>query len=139
MEKIETFYEEYEDMLEEYLEDIRRNLRNTNEKYIKLNKEFHEILDKNEDLVWILEGDIKDRKLSNEECFALSKLVEIYTDMQSIEEREIFFLGGKEAYFLFKRIGALKWVLPRFLEYASNVFVLTLQIHIRMRQVPNPK
>lgn len=108
MEKIETFYEEYEDMLEEYLEDIRRNLRNTNEKYIKLNKEFHEILDKNENLVWILEGDIKDRKLSNEECFALSKLVEIYADMQSIEEREIFFLGGKEAYFLFKKIGALK-------------------------------
>ena len=139
MEKIETFYEEYEDMLEEYLEDIRRNLRNTNEKYIKLNKEFHEILDKNENLVWILEGDIKDRKLSNEECFALSKLVEIYADMQSIEEREIFFLGGKEAYFLFKKIGALKWILPRFLEYASNVFVLTLQIHIRMRQVPNPK
>ena len=29
MEKIETFYEEYEDMFEEYLEDIRRNLRNT--------------------------------------------------------------------------------------------------------------
>ena len=25
MEKIETFYEEYEDMFEEYLEDIRRN------------------------------------------------------------------------------------------------------------------
>ena len=26
----------------------------------------------------------------------------------NIIEREIFFLGGKEAYFLFKRIGALK-------------------------------
>ena len=139
MGKIETFYEEYEDMLEEYLEDIKRNLRNNNEEYIKLNKEFHEILDKNENLVWILEGDIKDRKLSNEECFALSKLVEIYTDMQSMEEKEIFFLGGKEAYFLFKKIGVLKWVLSRFLEYASNVFVLTLQIHIRMGQVPNPK
>ena len=132
MGKIETFYEEY-------LEDIKRNLRNNNEEYIKLNKEFHEILDKNENLVWILEGDIKDRKLSNEKCFALSKLVEIYTDMQSMEEKEIFFLGGKEAYFLFKKIGVLKWVLSRFLEYASNVFVLTLQIHIRMGQVPNSK
>ena len=101
MGKIETFYEEY-------LEDIKRNLRNNNEEYIKLNKEFHEILDKNENLVWILEGDIKDRKLSNEKCFALSKLVEIYTDMQSMEEKEIFFLGGKEAYFLFKKIGVLK-------------------------------
>ncbi len=108
MEKIENFYEEYEDMFEEYLEDIRRNLRNTNEEYIKLQKEFHKFMDKNENLVWVLEGDIKDRNLSNEECFALSKLVEIYTDMQSIEEKESFFLGGKEAYFLFKKIGALK-------------------------------
>ena len=108
MEKIENFYEEYEDMFEEYLEDIRRNLRNTNEKYIKLNKEFHEILDKNENLVWILEGDIKDRNLSNEDCFALSKLVQIYYDMQLIEEKEIFFLGSKEAYFFFKKIDILR-------------------------------
>ena len=108
MEKIETFYEEYEDMFEEYLEDIKRNLRNNNEEYIKLRKEFHEILDKNENLVWILEGDIKERNLSNEECFKLSKLVEIYTDMQSIEEREIFFLGGKEVYLLLRKIGVLK-------------------------------
>ena len=108
MEKIETFYKEYEDCFEEYLEDIRRNLRNTNEEYIKLQKEFHETLDKNKNLVWILEGDIKDRNLSNEECFALSKLVEIYTDMQSIEEKEFFFLGGKEAYFLLRKIGVLK-------------------------------
>lgn len=108
MEKIETFYEEYEDMFEEYLEDIKRNLRNNNNEYSKLHKEFHKILDKNENLVWILEGDIKDRNLSNDECFALSKLVQIYYDMQSIEEKEIFFLGGKEVYFLFKKMEVLK-------------------------------
>ena len=78
------------------------------EKCKKLQKEFHKFMDENENLVWVLEGDIKDRNLSNEECFALSKLVEIYTDMQSIEEKEIFFLGCKEAYFLFKKIGVLK-------------------------------
>lgn len=108
MEKIETFYKEYEDMFEEYLEDIRRNLRNNNEEYIKLQNEFHKILDKNENLVWILEGDIKGRNLSNDECFALSKLVQIYYDMQSIEEKEIFFLGGKEVYFFFKKMEVLK-------------------------------
>lgn len=108
MEKIETFYKEYEDMFEEYLEDIKRNLRNNNEEYIKLHKEFHNILDTNENLVWILEGDIKDRNLSNEECFALSKLVQIYYDMQLIEEKEIFFLGSKEAYFFFKKIDILR-------------------------------
>ena len=30
------------------------------------------------------------------------------------------------------------WVLIRFLEYASNVFVLTPQILSRMGQIPNP-
>ena len=28
--------------------------------------------------------------------------------MQSIEEKEIFFLGSKEAYFFFKKIGIIK-------------------------------
>ena len=96
-------------------------------------------MDENENLVWVLEGDIKDRNLSNEECFALSKLVEIYTDIQSIEEKEIFFLGCKEAYFLFKKIGVLKWVLSRFLEYASNVFVLTHTNTHKNGTSPKPK
>ena len=108
MEKIETFYEEYEDMFEEYLENVKRDLRNNNEEYIKLCKEFHNILDENENLLWVLEGNIKDRNLSNDECFALSKLVKIHYDIHSIEEKEIFFLGCKEAYFLFKKIGVLK-------------------------------
>lgn len=108
MEKIETFYEEYEDMFEEYLEDIKRNLRNNNKEYSKLHKEFHKILDENENLVWILEGNIKDRILSRDECFALSKLIQIYYDMQSMEEKEICFLGGKEVYFLLKKMEVLK-------------------------------
>ena len=95
-------------MFDEYLENVRRELRNNNEKYIELQNEFHKILEKNENLIWVLEGDVKDRNLSNEECFSLSKLVKIYCEMQSIEEREIFFLGGKEVYFFFKKIGILR-------------------------------
>ncbi len=108
MEKIESFYKEYEDMFEEYLENSRGYLKDNNEKYAELQNDYNKILEQNENLIWVLEGDIKDRKLSNEECFALSKLVQIYYDMQSIEEQEIFFLGGKEAYFFFKKIGILK-------------------------------
>ena len=107
MEKIETFYKEYEDLFEEYLDNVRRNLKNNNEKYIKLQKQYHKILDENENLIWVLEGDIKDRTLSNDECFTLSKLVKIHYDIHSIEEKEIFFLGGKEAYFFFKKLGIL--------------------------------
>lgn len=108
MEKVESFYKEYEDMFEEYLENSRRYLKENNEKYAKLKEEYDKILEQNENLTWVLEGEIKDRSLSNEECFLLSKLVQIYYDMQSIEEQEIFFLGGKEAYFFFKKLDALK-------------------------------
>lgn len=108
MEKVESFYKEYEDLFEEYLDNVRRNLRNNNEEYIELQKEYHKILDENENLVWVLEGQTEGRNLSNKECSALAKLVQIYYDMQSIEEKEIFFLGGKEAYFFFKKIGILR-------------------------------
>ena len=107
MEKVESFYKEYEDLFEEYLENIKWNLRNSNKKYSELQKEYHKILDENEKLIWVLEGEIKDRTLSNDECFALSKLVKIHYDIHSIEEKEIFFLGGKEAYFFFKKLGIL--------------------------------
>lgn len=103
-----TFYKEYDDMLKQYLEDSIIKLKRTNKKYKRLHEDFCKILDENENLAWVLEGEIKDRTLSNNECFALSKLVKIYFAMQAIEEKEFFFLGGKEIYFLFKKIGALR-------------------------------
>lgn len=53
MSKIKSFYKEYEDIVEEYLEDIIGN-------------------------------------------------------MKEIEAKELFFLGGNEAYFYFKNMGVLK-------------------------------
>lgn len=108
MEKVETFYNEYEDLFEEFLENIKSNLKNSNEKYLELQREYHKILDKNENITWVLEGNIEGRTLSNTECFELSKLVQIYYELKEIEEKEIFFSGGKEAYFFFKKIGILK-------------------------------
>ena len=105
---VKTFYKEYDDMLEQYLEDSIVKLKRTNKKYKRLHEDFCKILDENENLAWVLEGEIKDKTLSNNECFALSKLVKIYFAMQAIEEKEFFFLGGKEMYFLFKKIGALR-------------------------------
>lgn len=101
---MENFYTEYVDMFVEYIEDIKRYLRNTNEEYVKLQNKVHDILDKNENLTWILEGEIKDRTLSNGECLELSELVKIYYDIQSIEEKEIFFSGSREAYLFLKKL-----------------------------------
>ena len=106
--EIKSFYKEYEDMFEEYLEDVKRILRRKNQKYIKLQEKYHKILDENENLVWILECQTESRNLSNKECIALAKLVQIYYDMQTIEEKEIFFLGGKEVYFLLRKMKILK-------------------------------
>ena len=106
--EIKSFYKEYEDMFEEYLQDVKRILRKKNQKYIKLQEKYHKILDENENLVWILEGQTENRNLSNKECIALAKLVQIYYNMKSIEEKEIFFLGGKEVYYFFKKIGILR-------------------------------
>ena len=89
MSEIKSFYKEYEDMFEEYLEDIIGNLKNKN-------------------LNWVLEGQNEGRNLNNYECKMLSKLVQIFYDMKEIEAKELFFLGGNEAYFYFKNMGILK-------------------------------
>lgn len=89
--EIKSFYKEYEDMFEEYLDDVKKILKKKNQKYIKLQEKYHKILDENENLVWVLEGQNENRNLSNKECKALAELVEIYHDMKSIEEKEIFF------------------------------------------------
>lgn len=108
MSEIKNFYEEYEDMFEEYLEDIIGNLKNKNEKYKKLYQEYNDLLSKNKNLNWVLEGQIAGRTLNNYECKMLSKLVQIYFDMKEIEAKELFFLGGNEAYFYFKNMSILK-------------------------------
>ena len=54
--EIKSFYKEYEDMFEEYLDDVKRILRKKNQQYIKLQEKYNKILDENENLVWVLEG-----------------------------------------------------------------------------------
>ena len=108
MKELKTFYEEYVDVFEDYLQNARKNLKKSSEKYNKLSKEYREILLKNKNLNWVLEGEVKGRTLTNEECFSLSKLVKIYFDLQTMEEKELFFLGARENYFYLKNIGVLK-------------------------------
>lgn len=108
MSEIKNFYKEYEDMFEEYLENTIGNLKYKNEKYKKLYQEYNDLLSKNKNLNWVLEGQVEYRTLNNYECKMLSKLVQIFYDMKEIEAKELFFLGGNEAYFYFKNMGILK-------------------------------
>lgn len=107
MNNLKTFYEEYKDIFEDYLQNARKNLKKSSDKYIKLKREYHEILEKNENLNWILEGKADGRTLTNEECLSLSKLAKVYFEIQTMEEKELFFLGARENYSYLKNIRVL--------------------------------
>ena len=108
MKEFKNFYEEYEDMFEEYLEDVIGNLKNKNEIYKELQSKYSQILNENQNIAWILEGQNEDRQLSNEECKTLFKLIQINFEMKQLEKKEVFFAGGKEAYIYFKNIGIIQ-------------------------------
>ena len=46
--------------------------------------------------------------LSKEECKMLSKIIILNYKLQEIEENEIYFKGGMDAYFYFRKLGIMK-------------------------------
>ena len=70
-------------------------------------EQFHKIMNDYPNLQLILE-DGETLELNKEECEMLQKLNSLYMQMCDFEEREIFFLGAREAYYYFKNIGIIK-------------------------------
>ena len=105
-----NIFEEFENLLEDYLEQAKANLKD-DKKYKELKKERHNILAKNKNLISILEGEIKQISLSNNECLALYELIKIGYDMQEIENKKLFLLGGKDMYFFLKKLEIIAWFL----------------------------
>ena len=56
----------------------------------------------------MLDEDIIEKGITKEECEALSKVIILYYNLKDIEEKEIYFKGGMDAYFYFKKLGILK-------------------------------
>ena len=80
-EKLKPFIEEYSDDFYESIEDIRQYLMKYNKNY---------------------------RELSAGECKDLSQVIVLYNNLQDILEKEIYFKGGMDSYYYFKRIGVIK-------------------------------
>lgn len=78
------------------------------------NKEYKNLLDEVLDLkinhpnLQLLFEDDDDISLSKTDCKTLQKLINLELEIRNFEEQEIFFCGGKEAYFYFKNIGIIK-------------------------------
>ena len=93
--------------LAELIDKAKVALRYKNKEYKKLLDEVIELKENNPNLQLIFEDD-EDIYLTKNDCKMLQKLVNLDLEIRNFEEQEIFFLGGKEAYFYFKNIGILK-------------------------------
>lgn len=73
----------------------------------ELKNKVSEIMEIYPNLQLLFEDD-KVMNLNEEECKMLQKLVSLYLQMSDYEDRKIFFLGARENYFYFKKLGIIK-------------------------------
>ena len=103
-----SFFEDYNDELIEHLDSVRTFLGKSNKEYKDLQKQYPRILDNNEKIQNILFGDkIKD-VLTTEECDLLYKAIELQERIQIIVKKELYFKGGMDAYYYFKKLGIIR-------------------------------
>lgn len=106
MSEFELFSIDSEELYE-CISNIKKKLKKYDMKYQELYKNIENIKDKFPNLRYILE-DEKHIELNLEESQKLVEIINLYRDILLIEEHEIFFLGGKEAYNYFKKMDILK-------------------------------
>ena len=107
IEKLKPFIEEYTDEFYQMIEDIRNYLRNNNKEYIELKKQIHKLMDRNLNIQKLYDENILENGLSSEKCRDLSKILVQYDNLEDIVEKEIYFKGGMDAYYYFKKIGVI--------------------------------
>lgn len=107
IEKLKPFIEEYTDDFYESIEDIRQYLNQNNKKYKDIKDKLHKIMDRNLNIQKLLDETYLEDGLSAEECKDLSQVIVLYSSLQDILEKEIYFKGSMDAYYYFKKIGVI--------------------------------
>lgn len=103
-----TFYEDCKDEFMEHLDGVRIYLQKNNSEFKNLQKKYVKILDSNEKLQNILFGDKVETGLTPIECDLLYNAIELQEKMQIMTEEELYFKGGMDAYYYFKKMGIIK-------------------------------
>lgn len=106
--RFNSFYEDYKDEFEEHLDSVQVYLQKNNNEFKKIQKEYTKILDNNEKLQNILYGDKVETGLTPIECDLLYNAIELQEKMQIMTEEELYFKGGIDAYYYFRRLGIMK-------------------------------
>ena len=103
-----SFFEDYNDELIEHLDGVRAFLGKSNKEYKDLQKQYTRILDNNEKIQNILFGDKIEDVLTAGEYDLLYKAIELQERIQMIVEKELYFKGGVDAYYYFRKLGIIK-------------------------------
>ena len=103
-----SFYDENSDNFYELLDGVRTYLKNNNVEYKEIHKKIHDIIDSSINLQKLLNDEILENELSIEECMSISKIINLYYNLQDIIEKEIYFKGGMDAYYYFCKLGIIK-------------------------------
>lgn len=89
------------------IDNMRTELKSKDLEYKKLADEYYKILKDFPNLQLIFEEQLE-LELSKEECKMLQKLVSIYINILSFEEKELFLLGCKNARLYNKNIEIIR-------------------------------
>ena len=91
----------------ELVDDKKIELINKNTEYRKLQEQYYFMMKKYPKLQLIFEEN-EELILNKTECKMLQKLMQIGLKIDEIEKYFIFFLGGNQAYFYFRKLDILK-------------------------------
>lgn len=100
----QTFFERNRGAFIEFISQTSVELLNSDKEYKKLANENSKLLNKYPKLREIIDDDEVDG-ISQEECKALSKIIDNKLQLKIKEYEEIFFKGYKEACYHFKKMG----------------------------------
>ncbi len=95
--------EELDRLVDSAIVDLERN----NLEYRNLRNKVRNIQNKYENVSKIMDQD-EVENLSKEECEMLQKVLQLKIEIEIIEDREIYFLGGRQAYYYLKKLQLLK-------------------------------
>lgn len=108
MEKqMNNFFDNYDDCFYKYVSDIFVNLRKNNKHYQEFSLAESELLNQFPKIRRVIE-DEESYDLTKEEVNAFIKVLSLKDSKKMLEEKELFFKGGKEAYYYFTKMGIIK-------------------------------
>lgn len=105
--RFKSFYDDCEDAFYEHLDNVKIYLKKSNKEYITIENNIKKILDENNILQRIFEGQYPNNSLNLTETTLICEIITLISEKKNIEEKELYFKGGMDAYYYFLKIGII--------------------------------